>query len=438
MPSNTFEVRYDDEVRTYAVVAAGFLAVQFRGGVGVVIVVNGDPSFSMILPVPELTLEPGSAWHYPPENRADLGISIYPIMADVDFYLVSRVTVTVVGHTADAYHLRLVGVIDSRVPAQADTTITIDAAFEFRGFTQHHETDEAPVASSSANRLFSKNPWRIYIDEEMGLQLGNVNITAYTWRHTDRLRQLCQLLFDPPPPVEAARPPESFGVRWFRWLYPAPISHVTPSSSSCLLLRPPSVRQSKLLLAALLEHILPSESCFEWNIPARELAQMIRRYTDAKATPNDEELVRRYRNTAMHPGGMIFIRPDDVVGDRASELLQFVAELSLTLNPSMMADSFVWRLMPERSRVGCDIVRCIFGDSPQAVQFDRSWRSPDVVGIARAAYDTNDFTRLPVLADALRDAGCTNESVLAHCHNTRTHVRGCWVLDAILRPVDHD
>jgi hypothetical protein len=47
-------------------------------------------------------------------------------------------------------------------------------------------------------------------------------------------------------------------------------------------------------------------------------------------------------------------------------------------------------------------------------------------------YDSRDFTDMPVLADALEEAGCTNPDVLSHCRGSETHVRGCWMLDLLL------
>ena len=39
---------------------------------------------------------------------------------------------------------------------------------------------------------------------------------------------------------------------------------------------------------------------------------------------------------------------------------------------------------------------------------------------------------MPILADALQDAGCDDEAVLAHCRGAGPHVRGCWVVDLVL------
>jgi hypothetical protein len=67
-----------------------------------------------------------------------------------------------------------------------------------------------------------------------------------------------------------------------------------------------------------------------------------------------------------------------------------------------------------------------------AQPFEEHWRSPNVVALARQAYDARDMAVLPVLGDALEDAGCDWDQLLAHCREPGRHVRGCWALDAIL------
>ncbi len=54
-----------------------------------------------------------------------------------------------------------------------------------------------------------------------------------------------------------------------------------------------------------------------------------------------------------------------------------------------------------------------------------------MVKLAQAIYDERDFDRMPILADALEEAGCTNIDILTHCRQPGEHVRGCWVVDAI-------
>ncbi len=41
------------------------------------------------------------------------------------------------------------------------------------------------------------------------------------------------------------------------------------------------------------------------------------------------------------------------------------------------------------------------------------------------------FDRMPILADALQDAGCDNLNILNHCRQPGEHVRGCWVVDLL-------
>ena len=63
---------------------------------------------------------------------------------------------------------------------------------------------------------------------------------------------------------------------------------------------------------------------------------------------------------------------------------------------------------------------------------DSAWLTPTVVSIAAAICEDRAFDRLPVLADALEEAGCANADVLLHCRTRGEHVRGCWVVDLVL------
>jgi hypothetical protein len=61
-----------------------------------------------------------------------------------------------------------------------------------------------------------------------------------------------------------------------------------------------------------------------------------------------------------------------------------------------------------------------------------AWNDGTVPRIARGIYDERAFDRLPILADALLDAGCDDEELLAHCRSEGPHVKGCWAVDLIL------
>jgi hypothetical protein len=81
------------------------------------------------------------------------------------------------------------------------------------------------------------------------------------------------------------------------------------------------------------------------------------------------------------------------------------------------------------------LLRDIVGNPFHRVHFDPAWaraHGGNAAQIARAIYDDRAFDRLPVLADALMDAGCTDAAVLDHCRGPGPHVRGCWVVDGVL------
>lgn len=78
------------------------------------------------------------------------------------------------------------------------------------------------------------------------------------------------------------------------------------------------------------------------------------------------------------------------------------------------------------------LLRCIFGNPFRPVAFAPHWRSETAVSLATGIYDERAFDRLPILADALEEAGCDNADVLAHCRSDGPHARGCWVVDGVL------
>jgi hypothetical protein len=61
------------------------------------------------------------------------------------------------------------------------------------------------------------------------------------------------------------------------------------------------------------------------------------------------------------------------------------------------------------------------------------WHDGTVRKIAQTIYEERRLGDLPILADALEEAGCENARILAHCRESGTHVRGCWVIDLLLR-----
>ena len=76
--------------------------------------------------------------------------------------------------------------------------------------------------------------------------------------------------------------------------------------------------------------------------------------------------------------------------------------------------------------------RDIFGNPFRPVTFSPSWRTDTALILARQMYESRDFSAMPILADALQDAGCDSADIFDHCRGLGPHVRGCWVCDLVL------
>jgi hypothetical protein len=62
----------------------------------------------------------------------------------------------------------------------------------------------------------------------------------------------------------------------------------------------------------------------------------------------------------------------------------------------------------------------------------KQWQDGLVVRLAQSLYEERAFDLLPILADALEEAGCDNAEILDHLRRPGPHARGCWVLDLLL------
>jgi hypothetical protein len=81
------------------------------------------------------------------------------------------------------------------------------------------------------------------------------------------------------------------------------------------------------------------------------------------------------------------------------------------------------------------VAREIFGNPFRPVTVDTewlAWNGGTVVKLSQVIYDDRAFDRLPLLADALEDAGCADAAVLEHLRGPGPHFRGCYVIDALL------
>jgi hypothetical protein len=114
------------------------------------------------------------------------------------------------------------------------------------------------------------------------------------------------------------------------------------------------------------------------------------------------------------------------VTDRAVEGVLFYASHAGRWGPQAR-----WVRWDEEKVKQSKLVRDIFNPFRHS-NFDNRWRTAYLVGLARAIYEDRAFERLPILADAVMDAGCEDEQIISHCRSEGPHVRGCWVVDLVL------
>jgi hypothetical protein len=157
---------------------------------------------------------------------------------------------------------------------------------------------------------------------------------------------------------------------------------------------------------------------------ARLAAELERFWRDAQA-----RIPSRYRNfTAKCVAGAVYklaVEPDRDLPDGSERVHENVAEALEELCATWTSAS------KERLRQAA-VVREIVGNPFRPVAFVPAWRTSDVTNIARRVYASRDFSAMPILADALQDAGCDSTDILDHCRGPGTHVRGCWVVDLVL------
>ena len=85
------------------------------------------------------------------------------------------------------------------------------------------------------------------------------------------------------------------------------------------------------------------------------------------------------------------------------------------------------------------LLRDIFGNPYRPVRVPPAGQLPEVVALARAAYEQRGLPDgtladrlLADVAQALVEAGCRDADVLNHFYRSAYHVRGCWLIDLLL------
>ena len=144
------------------------------------------------------------------------------------------------------------------------------------------------------------------------------------------------------------------------------------------------------------------------------------------------ESIRRLVAMGALPASVL-ARGDDVVAPDARGRLISAAWLAYrAAYTSAPIDQYFIEYAAAGGWPCADLVRCVFGNPFRTPPMSPACYSLTVTHLATTIYTDRLFDRLPILADALEEAGCTDTDMLEHCRKPGLHVRGCWVVDLIL------
>jgi hypothetical protein len=102
-------------------------------------------------------------------------------------------------------------------------------------------------------------------------------------------------------------------------------------------------------------------------------------------------------------------------------------------NPFQKSESFHQEAIRGSEQIHqADLLRDIVGNPFRAATVQPNWQTPTVMALTRVAYTERTFDLLPILGDALEEAGCAEAGILSHCRQPGLHARGCWVVDCLL------
>jgi hypothetical protein len=178
--------------------------------------------------------------------------------------------------------------------------------------------------------------------------------------------------------------------------------------------------------------LLPDDAC-------REGVLVAERYADGEANDRHRQAVRRKMVSTPEHRSLAAI---NAFGDVLQATEKTVRRDSTFLGVAPTVGHAAAGRRRSRKQYGAayraqkkaetHLLRCVFGNPFRPVALDPAWRTEAVVALATGIYEERAFERLPVLADALDDAGCANPDALAHCRGDGPHARGCWVVDLLL------
>lgn len=208
--------------------------------------------------------------------------------------------------------------------------------------------------------------------------------------------------------------------------------------------RKPSDRKGRLLICACCRRVWPYLGKGMWPYNSdhycHEAVDTIERYVDGLATEAERDNIYQqllgfpevdWPRSPLKRGLFPKLENDPhgseweiMVGEATRLTIEGIAEA----RPEDERDS----VRVQEDVVHANLIRDIFGNPFRPATVSPAWQTTTIVSLAQAAYDGRTYDRMPILGDALEDAGCDNADVLNHCRQPGEHMRGCWVVDLLL------
>lgn len=219
------------------------------------------------------------------------------------------------------------------------------------------------------------------------------------------------------------------------WLALDTLSGVSPLS---WLRGAPNERLMFLFLGAFLPHFMHGQFC-----PAcRRLLPLLARQAEGGMTPDGwstalrtEHPERGCPTRAVFRHVLAYLRGIVCPAEFWSQLCSTRAAVSARMQHTNPGHQFGAEWHREETaridRLGVQLLKDLAGNPYRSIACAPEWRTDTVVAINRQMYELRDFSAMPILADALQDAGCDFDDILLHCRSEATHVCGCWVVELL-------
>jgi hypothetical protein len=179
------------------------------------------------------------------------------------------------------------------------------------------------------------------------------------------------------------------------------------------------------------------------NPKSRLAVEVSERFADDQATTLE---LARARATALTVGGneawaaywAANVKPGGPLWNTFTAAATAIARRAVTKlqDPAMANLHGTWDSAQKTAQLRqVDLITEIIGNPFRVFVMKQqwlAWESGLLVRLAEGIYEDRAYDRMPILGDALEDAGCEEEEILRHCREEREHLRGCWVLDWVL------